>query len=154
MGQKIKEILLSAAFILVFGLYVIYERSNSTDSSLSGIMPNIPDNLAPLNQNKSTVKNTPKNRYKNGQYTGSPADAYYGLVQVKVIISGGLITDIQFLDYPQDRQYSRQVSSYALPQLKSEAIQSQSSNVDIVSGATDTSRAFIQSLASALAKAS
>jgi len=40
-----------------------------------------------------------------------------------------------------------------MPSLKQEAIQTQSAQVDIVSGATQTSQAFIQSLASALTKA-
>ena len=42
---------------------------------------------------------------------------------------------------------------YADPQLTSEAIQAQSANVDIVSGATDSSDAFIQSLSDALSQA-
>ncbi|HEY4384430.1 MAG TPA: FMN-binding protein [Ktedonobacteraceae bacterium] len=45
------------------------------------------------------------------------------------------------------------INNYADPQLTSEAIQAQSANVDIVSGATDSSEAFIQSLNSALAQA-
>jgi uncharacterized protein with FMN-binding domain len=75
-------------------------------------------------------------------------------VQVKVAIQNGKIADVQFLDYPQDRGHSIEINSYAIPILKSEAIQIQNSSVDIVSGATETSLAFIQSLASALAQAS
>ncbi len=92
-------------------------------------------------------------QYKNGEYTGSVADAYYGYVQVKAIISGGKITDVQFLSYPNDRNTSRSINSQAMPILKSEAIRAQSAKVNIVSGATDTSLAFRQSLASALVKA-
>jgi uncharacterized protein with FMN-binding domain len=95
----------------------------------------------------------PQGQYKDGQYTGSSADAYYGLVQVKAIISGGKITDVQFLSYPNDRQNSVNINSQAMPILTQEAILAQSVNVDIVSGATDTSQAFIQSLSSALSQA-
>lgn len=91
--------------------------------------------------------------YKDGQYTGSVADAYYGNVQVKAIIKSGKISDVQFLQYPSDRNTSIVINTQAMPILVQEAVQAQSSNVDIVSGATETSSAFRQSLASALAQA-
>ena len=79
--------------------------------------------------------------------------AFYGNVQVRAIVQNGRLTDIQFLQYPNDRDTSRYISSQALPLLRQEAIQSQSANVNIISGATQTSEGFMQSLASALAKA-
>ena len=60
---------------------------------------------------------------------------------------------IQFPQYPNERGHTIEVSQQALPILQQEAIQSQNASVDIVSGATDTSQAFIQSLQSALNKA-
>jgi uncharacterized protein with FMN-binding domain len=91
--------------------------------------------------------------YKDGQYVGNSVDVFYGNVQVKAIISAGKIIDVQFLDYPQDRRTSQEIAAMSLPTLRSEAISSQSAQVDIVSGATETSRGFIQSLGSALAQA-
>ncbi|MDE2001425.1 MAG: FMN-binding protein [Patescibacteria group bacterium] len=95
----------------------------------------------------------PKNLYADGTFTGNPADAYYGTVQVQATIQNGKITDVQFLQYPSDRSTSRYINGQAMPYLKQEAIQAQNANVDIVSGATDTSFAFRESLASALALA-
>lgn len=95
----------------------------------------------------------PRGLYANGSYVGSSADAYYGYVQVKAIIQNGKIADVQFLDHPQDRRTSEMINNYAMPYLTQEAIQAQSANVDGVSGATDTSMAFRESLASALAQA-
>ncbi|HUX35567.1 MAG TPA: FMN-binding protein [Candidatus Paceibacterota bacterium] len=92
-------------------------------------------------------------QYKNGSYTGNAADAYYGYVQVEAVISGGKISDVQFLQHPSDRGTSIEINNYAMPILTQEAIQAQNSNVDIVSGATETSLAFRDSLASALAQA-
>jgi uncharacterized protein with FMN-binding domain len=91
--------------------------------------------------------------YKNGSYTGSVADAQWGYIQVKAVIAGGKITDVQFLQYPNERQYSVQVNSFADPQLTQEAIQAQSAQVDIITGATDSSEAFMQSLSDALSQA-
>ncbi len=92
-------------------------------------------------------------RYKNGEYVGSVADAYYGYIQVKAVVTNGQISDVQFLQYPNDRATSIMINSQAMPILKSEAISAQTANVDIVSGATDSSQAFIQSLGAALASA-
>jgi len=91
--------------------------------------------------------------YKDGSYTGSVADAQWGNIQVKAIIQNGKITDVQFLQYPNDRNHSIDINNYADPQLTSEAIQAQSAQVNVISGATDTSDAFIQSLSDALAQA-
>ena len=90
---------------------------------------------------------------RDGQYTGSAANAFYGMVQVKATVSGGKLSDISFLQYPNDRGHSMEVSQMSLPMLRQEAISVQSSNVDVVSGATDTSDAFMQSLGDALSQA-
>ncbi len=91
--------------------------------------------------------------YRNGQYIGIVADAFYGTVQVKVIVAGSKISDVQFLDYPHDRRTSQLINMQATPYLRQEAIRAQSAQVNIVSGATLTSQAFIQSLQSALSQA-
>lgn len=96
---------------------------------------------------------TPKGLYVDGTYTGSQADAYYGIVQVRAVVSGGKLTDVQFLQYPNDRRTSQYINQQAMPLLKDEAIQAQSANVNGVSGASDTSAAFVESLGSALAQA-
>lgn len=95
----------------------------------------------------------PKGQYVDGTYTGDSADAYYGLIQVQAVISGGTLVDVKFLSYPNDRRTSIEINGQALPYLRQEALSVQSANVDIVSGATDSSQAFQQSLGSALAKA-
>jgi uncharacterized protein with FMN-binding domain len=88
--------------------------------------------------------------YKDGTYTGAKANAFYGQVQVQVVIAGGKIASVNFLDYPRDRRTSARINSFAIPFLQSEAIQAQSANVDLISGATLTSEAFAVSLQSAL----
>jgi len=77
----------------------------------------------------------------------------FGPVQVQIALSGGKILDVQALQLPSDRSRSARISQYSAPILRSEAIQAQSARVDIVSGATYTSRAYAQSLASALKQA-
>jgi len=93
------------------------------------------------------------NGYKDGTFTGPSVDAYYGNVQVQAIIQGGKITQVKFLDYPHDRRTSQMINNQAMPWLNSEAVQAQSAQVDIISGATFTSEGFQQSLQTALAQA-
>ena len=112
--------------------------STATDAAPSTVTP------APL------PSSTPLGAYKNGTYTGPEVDAYYGLVQVQAIVQNGQITSVQFLDYPHDRRTSQEINSQAMPWLQQEAVQAQSANVDIISGATLTSEAFAQSLQTAL----
>lgn len=100
------------------------------------------------------MNNSSTGQYRDGTYTGTVADAYYGSVQVKASVSGGRITDVSFLQYPDTHSESVYINQQAMPYLKQEAIKAQNANVDIVSGATFTSQAFIQSLTSALSQAS
>lgn len=92
-------------------------------------------------------------RYKDGTFTGDPAEILWGIIQVKTVIQGGRIADVQFLQMPFDRQRSVELTDMAEPLLKSEAIKAQSAHVDIVTSATLTSLGFRQSLGSALAQA-
>ena len=91
--------------------------------------------------------------FRDGQYIGNVADAFYAYIQVKAIISGSKFVDVVFLQYPNERSTSVAINGQAMPYLKDEAIQAHSAQVDIISGATDTSQAFIQSMASALSQA-
>ncbi|OQM74639.1 FMN-binding protein [Manganibacter manganicus] len=92
--------------------------------------------------------------FTDGTFTGPVTDAYYGLIQMQASIQGGRLTALKVLKYPNDRRTSVRINRQALPMLRDEAISAQSANVDIISGATLTSRAFIQSLGGALKKAS
>ncbi|HUC88504.1 MAG TPA: FMN-binding protein [Candidatus Paceibacterota bacterium] len=102
---------------------------------------------------KPAVKPKPASGWNDGAFLGSDEDAYYDHLQVKAVISGGKLSDVVFVYYPKDNPTSARKSAHATPILKSEAIASQSANVNTVSGATYTSEAFMRSLASALAQA-
>lgn len=176
-----KKFLLSFSVIAIFTVYSIYQyngRAGISGSQFNNNTRTIPapvaaeptpaparngagnsDKPAPVsnqeNNNPPAVNPIPaaNGAYRNGTYTGSLADAYYGNLQVQATIEGGKITDVIFLSYANDRSTSIYINTYAMPILKSEAIQTQKTPVDIVSGATATSDAFNQSLAYALNQA-
>ena len=80
---------------------------------------------------------------------GGTAQTNYGPVQVEIRIAGGRITSAQAVQYPSGG-HSGDISSFAIPQLQSEAVAAQSASIDGVSGATYTSQGFQASLQSAL----
>jgi uncharacterized protein with FMN-binding domain len=90
---------------------------------------------------------------EDGEYIGQHEDFEWGTVQVKVLVRAGAITDVQFLQSPDHRERSAELSDLARPILIREAIRDQKSKVDIVSSATYTSMAYQDSLADALMKA-
>ena len=132
-----------------------------TPSALSGPARSNSSAASPLKPSPTSMPTAlpapvgaaPGSQYKDGEFTGNAVNAYWGNVQVKAVIRGGRVSDVQFVDYPHDRRTSQRINDYALPVLKTEAIQKQNANVNIISGATLTSEAFVRSLQSALSKA-
>jgi len=84
-----------------------------------------------------------------GQVVRTP----YGPVQVEVTVGPSGIVDVQALQLPYDRAYSARISRIVEPMLRDEALQAQSANVDLISGATYTSTGYAMSLQSALDQA-
>jgi uncharacterized protein with FMN-binding domain len=82
--------------------------------------------------------------------TGDTVQTRWGPVQVRVTIKSGRLTDVTAVQYPQDNPRDQEINSYALPQLRREALAAQSAQIDMVSGATYTSTGYQQSLQSAL----
>ena len=85
--------------------------------------------------------------------TGSTVQTRWGPVQVQLTVSGGKITDVAMLQYPNGNGTDQQISSYALPILMQDTMSAQSANIDMVSGATYTSTGYLQSLQSAIDQA-
>lgn len=148
---RMKKLFLSFLVIVSFTAYALNKRMDAESaSSDSGLL----DRTLLTQMNTASVGTQQEvGLYKNGTYQGSAENAYYGDVRIRAVVEGGKISNISFLDYPRDLGTSVQINQRAMPILRSEAIQSQSADVDVVSGATLTSEAFIRSLASALAQA-
>jgi uncharacterized protein with FMN-binding domain len=85
--------------------------------------------------------------------TGDALQDPYGTVQVAVKLKGGRIVDVTPVAIPLDSGQSQEINTQAAPILRSEVLQAQSAQVDIVSGATYTSEAYARSLQSALIRA-
>ena len=84
---------------------------------------------------------------------GPVATNEWGDVQVRVTLSGRRIIDVQALRLPHDNSHSAALSREAAPILRREALEAQSSQIDVVSGATLTSESYVESLQGALDRA-
>jgi uncharacterized protein with FMN-binding domain len=82
--------------------------------------------------------------------TGDTIQTRWGPVQIRITLKNGRLTDVTAVSYPTDNPRDQEINSYALPRLRSEALQAQSASIDTVSGATYTSDGYRQSLQSAL----
>ena len=162
-GRTIRKVLLSAFVVISFAAYAAYERligaspasaasagdsSSASSSDAGGFSTSAQSGKSVAAPPGSSAASA--SAYKDGTFQGQAIDAYYGLVQVQVSIQGGSIQSVQFLQYPNDRRTSVQINSIAMPYLQQEAVQAQSANVNIISGATLTSEGFQMSLQSAL----
>jgi len=156
-----KKYIIGGVLVVAVVAYIIFANRN-----LPAVTPTVPSETPTSTGPASTPTTTPPSgnppaggtitgstgQYKDGTYTGSVADAFYGNLQVAVTVQGGAITDVTFPQAPSGG-HSSDVSAVALPALRQEAIAAQSANVNVVSGATQDSQAFQQSLASALVQA-
>jgi uncharacterized protein with FMN-binding domain len=81
---------------------------------------------------------------------GQPATIPYGVVQVRLIITGSTITDVQALQLPNADGHSQSVAQMAVPILRQQVLAAQSAQINGISGATYTSSGYAQSVQSAL----
>jgi hypothetical protein len=80
---------------------------------------------------------------------GQPENNPYGVVQVRLTLTGARITDVQAVQLPSGGR-SSEIAAYAAPRLRSEVLAAQSASIDSVSGASYTSEGYAQSVQSAL----
>jgi uncharacterized protein with FMN-binding domain len=162
--MNIRKWILPIALVAVLAIYVVYKQfsatpeqtpvignNNGTSAPSETINPNSGGTSTGTNPSLAPATQT---GFKDGQYTGNVASTVYGDVQVTAVINGGKITNIIGVKMPNSPGHTTEVTNMSFPILKSEAIVAQSAQVHVVSGATQTSEGFSQSLASALTKAS
>jgi uncharacterized protein with FMN-binding domain len=151
-----KRFIASVIVVVAFTFYAVFSRGSSSTATTTGVAASdataTGSQTAQTTQTTQSVAQSNASGYSDGTYTGTEANALYGVVQVQVVIQGGSITDAEILSHPTGR-HSDQINAEAGPILVQEAIASQSASVQVVSGATLTSRAFMESLQSALDQA-
>jgi uncharacterized protein with FMN-binding domain len=93
----------------------------------------------------------PAGKNVNGTFTGNAVDVGYGIVQVKITVANGKITDAQAVQAPNGR--NDRWTNMSVPVLRQRTLAAQSANINGVSGASYTSYGWYTSLVSALKQA-
>ncbi len=83
-------------------------------------------------------------------YLGLRAVTEHGPIRVRVTIDGKRIVDVVAVEYPTSHTKSRELNASALPKLRQQVLTRQSGDVDAISGATELSEGYRQSVTSAL----
>ena len=93
--------------------------------------------------NNSTSSTKEGVTYKDGTYTGAVTKTNVGNFQVSVAVQGGKIANVNVLLQP-DEEFSQNINKTALPKYVEEAIEAQSSDIALVSGASETFKGSLQ----------
>ncbi|WP_455486108.1 FMN-binding protein [Gemella sp.] len=144
------------ASALTTGYYTFVKPStqslttNSTSQNTNQNIKKENNTTKSVNINNTSTKEVVT--YKDGTYTGAVTKTHVGNFQVSVVVQDGKIANINILTQP-DEEFSRNINKAALPKYVEEAISAQSSDIALVSGASETFKGFKGSLQDALNKA-
>lgn len=135
------------AVMTMTGLYYAGSAAANGDSGQVTAMASISANASTSDavQKSSEVSS----KYKDGTYTGSGIGFKGRTTTVSVTVKSGKISDVAIVSTGDDRPYVNR----AFPTVKESIIDSQSTDVSAVSGATYTSRGIMDAVSNALSKA-
>jgi uncharacterized protein with FMN-binding domain len=102
---------------------------------------------------RAAVPPAPPPRFMEGKFEGDVVETGYGPVKVTVTILNDHIIHAECPQFPYERRRSQEINESAIPTLIREVIKAQGANIDAVSGATETTAGFYDSLKSSLEKA-
>ncbi|NQG98089.1 FMN-binding protein [Streptococcus suis] len=126
------------------------QEATSTSQQTSSSTPTASSTSAASSSSASAES---KGSMTDGTYTGAVTSTDRGDYQVQITVSGGVMTDITILEYPSDNPTSESINAGALPTYEAEALESQSADVNAISGATEAYKGFTGSLQDALDQA-
>ncbi len=137
--------------IAAVALLASFRTPDTTATRVAGL-PTAPSGK-PTPASASTPAPAAGSQLRDGRYSGEDVSMRYGDVQVRVVVSGGRISDAQAMQLPSDRSRSAYISQVAGPMLHDEVLTAQSARIDTISGAASTSDAYAQSVQAALDQA-
>jgi uncharacterized protein with FMN-binding domain len=137
--------------VLLFGYHTSTNKTTSgtTGAGTSGSTMSAGDEPSASPSSPSSGSSGSRST-KITTYTGSVAQTRWGPVQVKISVQSGKLTKVTILQHPSGNSRDSLINDHALPILINESLRAQSANIDMVSGATVTSRGYVKSLQAAL----
>jgi len=126
------------------------------------VQPSTPPSTSPESSPSPTPAPTkspkptkaPTGALKDGTYDGDAIRFKFGTAQVEIVVSGGAITEVKALQLPTAGGYTKRVTNFFKSDIPARIIADQGWKISNVGGATYTSRAYKESLQSAINQAS
>ena len=118
-----------------------------------GVSPPLPPVSGTPDANAAPAIPAGGSHLEDGDYTSDRVQFEWGDLRARIVVTGGKITTVQIVSYPDHRSQSLYLIQLADPILTSEVIKSQQSKVNVVSSATNSSIAFQDAIAGAIVKA-
>lgn len=146
---------LSASAVLVITWLLGVQAHSGTPPILAGAVSPSAGSIGRTGGTSSDTTTSPPaaNSGSSGTYTGAVESTHFGDVQVSITVTDGTISDVTPLHLTDSDGRSVQISNRAAPVLRQEVLSAQSASVQMVSGATYTSEAYLASLQSAIDQA-
>lgn len=116
--------------------------------------PNAGASATPTPTKTPKPTKAPNGTLSDGTYDGEPVRFKFGTAQVEIVVSGGQITEVKALKLPTGGGYTKRVTTFFQTQVPARIIADQGWKISNVNGATYTSKAYSQSLQSAINQAS
>lgn len=153
MGKnKTLKITLSGVALTSIGLsgyYTFYKPEQTNNNSTTSNQNTTQQTTTNTTSNVQTTQNS---TLKDGTFTGEVIHTRRGDVHLSITVSGGKITAITPLIYPNEDSESKQINTNAIPKYTKEALEKQNSQISLISGATETFNGFTGSLQDAINK--
>jgi len=127
------------------------KATTATKKSVATTQKSSAATATPAPSKSATTQKSAAATAVSGQFTGDAIDVGYGLVQVKITVSNGKITEADVVQAPSGR--NQRWTDFAIPNLRSQTLSAQSAAINGVSGASYTSYGWYKSLITALQKA-
>ena len=127
------------------------KATTATKKSVATTQKSVAATATPTPTKSATTQKSAAASAVSGQFTGDAIDVGYGIVQVKITVSNGKITEADVVQAPSGR--NQRWTDFAVPNLRSQTLSAQSAAINGVSGASYTSYGWYKSLITALQKA-
>jgi uncharacterized protein with FMN-binding domain len=127
------------------------KATTATKKSVATTQKSSAATATPAPNKSTTTQKSAAATAVSGQFTGDAIDVGYGIVQVKITVSNGKITEADVVQAPSGR--NQRWTDFAIPNLRSQTLSAQSAAINGVSGASYTSYGWYKSLITALQKA-
>lgn len=150
--KKIFASLIGALSLIAaaFSAYFIFFKQEETSTVAPATQPSVSSEETTSSAQDNI---TDASDLTDGVYTGAVTSTNRGDYQVQLTVAEGQLSDINVILYPDGDPNSVAINGNALPIYTAEALEKQSSDISLVSGASEAYKGFTGSLQDAINQA-